>query len=70
MNIQPALSTQTGAHFDLGLDQLANSGEIASMDDPWVGSTGSTVLGLYDSHAELPVDDLSPWAANLQLPGV
>lgn len=70
VNIHPALSTDTSAHFDLGVDQLANAGEIASMDDPWVGSTGSTVLGFSSSPGELPTDDLSPWAAKLQLPGV
>lgn len=70
VNINPALSTETGAHFDLGVDQLANPGEIASMDDPWVGTSGSSVLGLYDSPAALPTDDLSPWASALHLPGV
>lgn len=70
MNIHPALSTDTSAHFDLGVDQLANAGEIAGMDDPWVGSTGSTVLGLYGAPAELPANDLSPWASALHLPGV
>lgn len=70
MNIHPALSTDTSAHFDLGVDQLANAGEIAGMDDPWVGSTGSTVLGLTGAPAELPSNDLSPWASALHLPGV
>lgn len=70
VNIYTAMSTETSAHFDLGVDQLADSGEIAGMDDPWVGSTGSTMLGLYDSATSLPGDDLSPWASELHLPGV
>lgn len=70
MNFKPALSTETGAHFDLGVDQLANAGEIAGMDDPWVGATGSSVLGLAGTPTDMPADDLSPWASGLHLPGV
>lgn len=70
VNLNPALSTETSAHFDLGVDQLANAGEIASMGDPWVGTVGSAALGLSASPAELPVNDLSPWASGLHLPGV
>ena len=70
VNLNPALSTQTSAHFDLGVDQLANAGEISGMNDPWVGATGSTALGLGAPSAELPANDLSPWASGLHLPGV
>lgn len=70
MNIQPALSTDTGAHFDLGVDQLANASEISVMADPWLDASGSTSLTMPGAPTQLPQGDLSPWAAQLQLPGV
>lgn len=69
MNYQPALGNQTGAHFDLGIDQLASPGEIVDMHDPWVGQEPThPVAG--PAETSLPAADMSPWAANMQLPGV
>lgn len=65
MNYQPAL----GAHFDLGIDQLASPGEITEMHDPWIGMEPThPVAGAPD--VALPEGDIGPWAATMQLPGV
>lgn len=75
VNMYPALSTDTAAHFDLGVDRLATPVEIAEMADPWVGIPGSAVLGSINSPTPIPSEanfsaDMPSWVRRLDLPGV
>lgn len=69
MNYQPALGSNTGAHFDLGVDQLATPVEIVDMHDPWVGQQPTHPVAAAPT-AEIPQGDIAPWASTMQLPGV
>lgn len=65
MNYQPAL----GAHFDLGTDALASTGEITDMHDPWIGlHPGHPIAGA--PATSIPEGDIAIWADTMQLPGV
>ena len=73
--MHPALSTDSAAHFDLGVDLLATPGEITEMADPWLGAPGSAPLGGLDTPARMPADygataEMSTWVGRLQLPGL
>ena len=75
VKIQPVLSTDSAAHFDLGVDRLATPSEIADMSDPWLGVSGSAMPDAMGNPAEfLPLDnpsaEMSLWVGRLQLPGV
>jgi hypothetical protein len=57
-------------HFDLGVDRLADSEEVAEMHDPWT-AMDHPLPHTHASHGlPEPDDQLEPWAKKLDLPGL
>ncbi len=57
-------------HFNLGVDQLADTAEITDMHDPWLATAGTASTGPVDAGVHMPEGDFEALADPRQLPGV
>lgn len=68
-NIGPGAADEH-VHFNLGVDQLADTAEITDMHDPWLATAGPISSDPVDAGVHMPEGNFEALADPSQLPGV